>query len=218
MEQSTLKPEAKSAQPPQLSLEQFNRLMVIIQSLPMLCKQVFYVLLRTSLESSISKSTLERFDADNILQLWTPNVTLTGIAAMNGGGGPMPESMRQMLTAIQQRKSIIVICMTFHWSLEQCALLLAQAIDSDYITPSMSQVTHATIAYLANRIRLGEYLIKIGKITSQQLDQALKTQRYAWEVMGERTAVGNVLINLGYVSQQDTEGILFLKQESRKPL
>ena len=35
--------------------------------------------------------------------------------------------------------------------------------------------------------------------------------------MGEQTGIADVLINLGYIKREDSEAILFLKEESRKP-
>ena len=55
----------------------------------------------------------------------------------------------------------------------------------------------------------------MGRISVEQLDQALRTQQYIEESMHEHTGIANILINLGYITRQDTEGILFLKEESR---
>ena len=63
-------------------------------------------------------------------------------------------------------------------------------------------------AQLAGRTRLGEYLVKINRLSIEQLDQALRTQRYIEESMGERTGIANVLINLPMVGDERYTGIM----------
>ena len=76
----------------------------------------------------------------------------------------------------------------------------------------------ASIEYLSGRTRLGEYLLKLGLIRPEQLDQALRAQKYIDEAMSDHTKLANILINLGYITRKDSETILFLKDESKKPI
>jgi hypothetical protein len=48
------------------------------------------------------------------------------------------------------------------------------------------------------RERLGEILIRIGKITHDQLDQALKVQR-----TGDMRPIGEILVDLGFITKED---------------
>jgi hypothetical protein len=116
-----------------------------------------------------------------------------------------------------QGKSVMNICVINQWTLEQCCDYLFSAIEKGFIIPPTSIVIQATLLYMGGKIRLGDYLVKTGRLKLEQLDQALRTQRYIEESLGERTGIGNIFINLGYIHKQDCEGILFLKEESKKP-
>jgi hypothetical protein len=185
--------------------------------LPLLAKQVLYAQLRTDLEVAFSKSTLEAFGPDDILQLWVPRLTTQGRRHLDQSRGQSASDfpLVRLLDLVTYDKPIIHICILNYWTLEQCSILLREAIDQSLLHEPHSVIIDATISYLANKTRLGEFLVKIGKLTTDQLDQGLRTQQYILTAMGEKTGIANVLINLGYITQQDTESILFLKQESR---
>jgi hypothetical protein len=194
----------------------FEGLVSQLQSLPLWVKQVIYQQMKSDLESSITRSALDTLDRENLLQMWTPIVTKAGRGELEEPSGAVPAELSKLLYLSCYEKSVIFICMANSWNLEQCAELLLQGIERNLIVTPKSTVIEATILYLANRIRIGEYLVKIGRLEMDQLDQALRTQKYIQEALGEKTGLADVLINLGYINKQDSEGILFLKEESKK--
>jgi hypothetical protein len=195
----------------------FDTLMQQLGSLPLWVKQVIYAQLRYELETTMSKSTIEAFGPEHTLQLWVPELTRTGATELERPTGQYEQGILRLLHLIRYRRNVVNITILNNWSLEQCCIFLMQGIEKELIVPPRSSIINATIEYLAGRTRLGEYLVKINRLTIEQLDQALRTQKYIEQSMDERTGIGNVLINLGYIKKEDSEGILFLKQESRKP-
>jgi hypothetical protein len=194
----------------------FEKLNAQILALPLWVKQVLYSVLKQELENLLSKRTLDTFQPDDTLQLWKPEMTHGGNRELENPTGQYPPGVLKLLHYAKQDKTIVDITILSGWTLEQCCIYLLDAISKELINPPKSGIIQATILYLSGRVRLGEYLVKIGRLTVEQLDQALRTQRYIEESLGERTGIGNVLINLGYINKQDSEGILFLKEESKK--
>ncbi len=194
----------------------FEKLNSQILALPLWVKQVIYSVLKQELEHLLSKSTLDTFQPDDTLQLWRPELTHQGIKEVEQPSGQHNPGIMKTLHFIKQGKTTVDIAILNGWTLEQASMYLLEAIQKELINPPKSGIIQATILYMAGRIRLGEYLVKIGRLTVEQLDQALRTQRYIEESLGERTGIANVLINLGYINKQDSEGILFLKEESKK--
>ncbi len=194
----------------------FEKLQQQILSLPLWVKQVFYSVLKQELESILSKRTLDTFQPEDTLQVWHPELTHAGSKALDVPSGEYSPELIKVLRMARQGKAVIDITLLNHWTLEECSIHLLTAISKELILAPKSGIIQATILYLAGRVRLGEYLVKIGRVTVEQLDQALRTQRYIEESLGERTGIANVLINLGYINKMDSEGILFLKEESRK--
>lgn len=197
-------------------LTAFDELMRQINHLPLWVKQVIYAQIRQELEMTLSPSTLQAFSPEHTLQLWVPEVNRRGILEMEKAAQRPSLPILKLLHRVQQKRNVIGITILNGWSLAQCAAALAQALTLNLLEVPPSTVISGTIDYLAGRIRLGEYLVKINRLTIDQLDQALRTQRAIEEAMGERVGIANVLINLGYIKKEDSESILFLKAESRK--
>jgi hypothetical protein len=194
----------------------FDILMHQLNRLPLWVKQVIAAYLRRELETVLSRTTLESFGPEHTLQLWVPEITPGGTHEMEHNANNLNASVLRVLHMAKQHKSVINIAIMNQWSLEQCCKMLGMALEQNWLHPPKSSVIAGTIEYLAGRTRLGEYLVKINRLTIDQLDQALRTQKAIQEALGEKTGIANVLINLGYIKKEDSESILFLKEESRK--
>ncbi len=199
---------------PQTALEQLSHQ---LSEMPLWIKQVVFTQLRTELESTVTKATLDTFGTDDMLQLWVPEVTRLAVAELEAPSGRFSQGACRLLQAARFKKNSADITILNKWSLEQTSVYLRECIENELVVKPRSGLIIATVDYLSGKTRLGEYLVKINRVTVEQLDQALRTQRYIQESMGQRTGIANVLINLGYINKQDSEGILFLKEESKKP-
>ena len=194
----------------------FEGMMRNMSALPLWVKQVIYTEMRNELEVILSKSTLDMFGPDDLLQLFVPELTPVGSKELDQPSGHASQDLLRFLGYCRQHKNVANICILNRWTLEQANASLLQAIQHQMVHPPKSGIIKATIDYLAGITRLGEYLVKINRLTVEQLDQALRTQKYIEESMGDKTGIANVLINLGYIRKEDSEGILFLKEESKK--
>lgn len=194
----------------------FENLLNHLHDLPLWIKQVVYAELKGDLESSAARLTLEYINRDDTLQLYVPQITFLGRKELETKTRGLSPTTYKFLEGADASLRVLDISIRNSWTLETCALQLLSTMDQELISPPRSAIINGTAQYLGNRIRLGEYLIKLNKITIDQLDQALRTQKYIEQSIGERTGLAEVLINLGYITQKDTESILFLKEESKK--
>lgn len=185
-----------------------------IIGLPLWVKQVIYLELHQELVGHFTPESLKNLTPEDTLAFYIPKITSEGERTLQEA----KDDLGKLLLDAQQKYTILDICLRNSWSLETCCHHLLNAIQLQWLYPPASIKALGTIEYLANSIRLGEYLVKMGRITTEQLEQALRTQQYIKEALQEHTGFANILINLGYITRQDTEGILFLKQESLKPI
>ncbi|MGD9580759.1 MAG: hypothetical protein AB7V50_05265 [Vampirovibrionia bacterium] len=194
----------------------FENLLNHLHNLPLWIKQVVYAELKGDLESSAARLTLEYINRDDTLQLYIPQITFLGKKELDTKTRGLSATTYKFLEGADDQLRVLDICIRNSWNLETCALQLLATMDQELVSPPRSAIISGTAQYLGGRIRLGEYLIKLNKISIDQLDQALRTQKYIEQSIGERTGLAEVLINLGYITQKDTESILFLKEESKK--
>lgn len=210
----------------QLSIEEkmpshfyFDILLKDIESLPIWVKQAIFVELRDHLNKETPFDSLETISKQNLIQLFRPNLSMTGIKTINDGSihsyGCDFEQTEDMLVFMQEvtkKPRIIDICQTLEWKLSKCCRALVDCIQYNLIEPIYSDFISSTVYFLANKIRIGEYLVRTGKITVEQLDMALYSQKYTEQTLGDRIYLAQILVNLRYISPNDYENILFLKE------
>jgi hypothetical protein len=185
-------------------------------SLPLWVQQVIYTDLKQHLEKNVTLRTLSSFSRENFLQLWTPNLTQRGVHTLHQHMGRTPTDLVKILYAIRKYDNVAMMCARYEWSLQTACHALIEALRDELIDPPESRVLEASLRFLGDEIRIGEYLVLIGRVDGNQLEQALKTQQYIEAAMGERTRIADIMVRLELVTNEDVESILFLKEESTK--
>jgi hypothetical protein len=195
-----------------------ERLQVQLEVMPLWLKQVLFIQLKEDLEGALSPDTMSLFTSKSVVQCWKPQLTRAGLQqAHNTQGNSLPQAVVHCLALAQQNMSVMNMALSSQWTLQQTCLVLNRAIEQDLVERPQLTLLDATVQYLAGDIRLGEYLVALGKLSPAQLEEAMMTQRYIKDALGEHVLLGDVLIRLGLVSKQDSEAILFLKQACDKP-
>lgn len=213
--ESPRKPPEPETMDPSESLE-FESIMSKLNNLPLWVKQALYLQFGKELEKAFSLLNFNDQLEEDILQFHAPHLTVNGGMLLKNNEAKESEALMTFLKHAQQGKNIMNICASCQWSLAQTCILMVEAIDKKYVLPPNSPKSNGSMSYLAGKTRLGEYLVQIGRITLEQLDEALRAQHYILEVLGEQTKLADILINLGYIKKRECESILFLKEESKK--
>ena len=184
-----------------------------LTKMPLWVKLVLYLDLKKEVSQYLSAHTLEHL-TEEPLALYTPVLTQAGEMAL----AESSSNIDALLTDCRIRLNVLDICLRHQWALAELCKMFLTGYELRYIEPPKSNRVYCTIEFIAGRTRLGEYLLKVDLISPEQLDQALRAQKYIEEAMNEHTKLANILINLGYITRRDTETILFLKEESQQPL
>ncbi|HSA07039.1 MAG TPA: hypothetical protein P5556_07645 [Candidatus Gastranaerophilales bacterium] len=194
----------------------FKSLIKEIFNLPVWIKQIIYLELKKEFETAEIKSFFDLTTKDNCFQLYRPKLTYAGRKETEKKTGKYQEEVYNLLEGAFQELSIIEIAIANQWNLYECAKHFLNAIDQDLIVKPTSTFIKGTALYMGGRIRLGEYFVKIDKINMEQLDEALRNQKHLEDSLGDRPGLAEILINLGFLTKHDTEGILFLKKDCKK--
>lgn len=194
----------------------FKILMQKIVELPLWIKQIVYFELNEEFKSSSARNKLVSEKKEDFLQIYVPKMTFLGKKELETRSKGLSTNIYKFLEGVSQDLNIVEISVNNGWSLAECSTFFINAINAELLITPESSCIKGTALYMSGIIRLGEYFVKLGKISIEQLDEALRTQKYIEESVGDRTALGEILINLGYITQADTEGILVLKEESKK--
>lgn len=198
-----------------ISKNAFKLLISEIFNLPVWIKQIIYLELKEDFESSEMKTYFKSISKDNCFQLYTPKLTYAGRKEIRKKEGKFKQEIYDIMEGAFQNLSIIEIAISNDWSFYECAKYFLEAVENDLFINPTSPVLRGTALYMAGKIRLGEYFVKINKINMDQLDEALRNQKYLEDALGEKPGLADIMIDLGFLKKEDTEGILILKQDSK---
>lgn len=197
-----------------------DKLLNKIIALPNWVKQYAYLVLREDLSNSYDITKLDAKSTDELVQMFVPTPSPSGRRILqrrfnnNVVNFSMTEDQVNLLRALGLNKRIIDICTENKWSLIKCCRVLIESIEKGYVESIDNHNTANTIYYIAGRIRLGEYLLRNNKLSLDQIDRALYTQKNLPDEIGSKTKIGELLVNLGYIKHEDKEEILKFKDQS----
>ncbi len=188
-----------------------------IENLPLWVQQVIYADLKRHLDADNMMNPLNTYKKEDFLQLWKPNLTEYGLMALMRHNVEDSDDSRLLLEACRHHDSVAMMCARYEWSLQNACQLIVQALRQKYLECPESKILEASVRYLGDEIRIGEFLVFVGRVDQKQMEMALQTQQYIESAMGERSKIADILIRLELVTPSDVESILFLKEESCKP-
>lgn len=191
----------------------FKLLIKEIFNLPVWIKQIIYLEIKEEIESSPLKNHIASVTRDNCLQLYISKLTYAGRKELDKKASKFSDEVYAVLEGAFQEMSIIEIAVANNWSLFEVSKHFIEAINAELVVNPISPAIKGTALYMAGEIKLGEYFVKINKINIEQLDEALKKQKYFEESVGDKPGLAEILVQLGYLTKEDTEGILMLKQD-----
>ena len=89
------------------------------------------------------------------------------------------------------------------------------AVDADLIKAPIPIKIIAMAGFMSGRFRTGEYFKRVGKINVDQLEMTIRKQKELTE-QGIKSKIAQVMIDLGYITEQDTASLITIKDEARQ--
>lgn len=194
----------------------FKRVIKEIFHMPVWLKQIIFLELKDEFERSGVKNYLGNMTKDNCFQLYIPKLTYTGKKELENRTKALPKEVYSLLEGAFQGMSIMEIAVANNWNFQECSTNFLIALDNELVSSPSSSLIRGTALYMSGRIRLGEYFVKIDKISMNQLNEALRKQKDIEEALGDRPGLADILVSMGFLTKEDTEGVLYLKKDCKK--
>lgn len=198
-----------------------TKLQKLILNLPFWVKQTLYIELRDDIKKYTDVTKLDNKTKEDLVQSYVLTPSSLGrlyIQRKTSSFTP-PQNIdpkhRSLLKSLGLKKTILEVCQENSWSLIQCSKIIVECIEQGLIEPISNNNISNIVYYISGRIRLGEYLLRNNKLSLDQVDKALYTQKEISEQIGEKTKIGELLVNLGFINESDKEEILNLKENSK---
>ncbi len=182
---------------------------------PLWIKEVLYLQMKEDLENYSLSAAHALLDKRDLYQYYEPTITYLGKKEVYSRTGDFSPNLYKFLNDASQGLNILEITLNNYWTLEETAVLNLQAIEKELVTTPATPNAKAMALYLAGKIRLGEYFKHIGKVDVDQLDIAIRKQK-EMDQTGQRIGMATIMIELGYVTEEETKIVLYIKDESKK--
>jgi hypothetical protein len=190
----------------------FRTLLEDLGALPDWLKQTLVIFLRESLKSSVELVKLNTMTAKDSLFLYVPKLTRSGQAyldTLRHTDDKIDKRIVEFINAVKKQKNLIDIAQDNDWTLKMCCYYVLKAWEKNIILPTYSKNVYALVRLMADDIDLGEYLVRIGKISKEQYNWVSKMKKTGMmesitDVKSEET---DVYINLGYLTDSELVSI-----------
>lgn len=197
-----------------------EKLFATIELLPTWVKK--YVLLR--LQSEIKKDATSENNSryKKNLYLYTPKLTVSGDIVLKKlvynrafvqESHPLTTKHIQLLMSISTNSCIIEACNDMHWSISCYCKHLNECIQTDYVEAIIDPYIDSLILYIINEIRLGEFFLRVQRISLNEVMEALNEQKTLKEA-GQKVKIGELLVKKGYITKEERNLIIKIKEDS----
>lgn len=196
----------------------FEILTDIIYESPVWVQEVIFIDMKKKLEERYPGLTTHPNEAD-VYPCFVPEITVKGRQEleMKTLQGSLGLNVYKCLDSLSKSLRVIDITLNNFWTLEETSEALVTCIEHEYIREPENLLVNSAISYLGNEIRLGEYVKRLNKINMTQLDDVLQKQRqYNDEHPENKKKIGEMLIDMGFVANNDIDKIIQIKDESKR--
>ncbi len=193
----------------------FEAFLEKVLEFPFWVKETLYVKLREEFEQAHISEIDLKTPIEESYQLHIPLITFIGKKELEERINNEDERIYRFLQVAKEGCSIAEITMRNFWTLEDTAKINVLCIQKEYLAKPTSQRVLATALYMSGRIKLGDYFKRIGKITVEQIDTAIRRQK-EMEAQGNQTQFAQILVSLGFISEDETKAVIYMKDECKK--
>lgn len=189
-----------------------------IKNLPIWVKQVITKEIFDDLSKKLEEFS-ELAEIDNIFQYMCPKVTFKGKQELENKAMALSEGYYTFLQDLINQNNIFEITIKNNWTLADSAKIFCRLYELEYLLiPDFNSNKNVAVAmFIAGKLKTGEFLKRINKITAIQLEQAIRYQKELNEE-GRHIKMASILIKLGFITDTGLDSLLTLKDEAKKRL
>lgn len=185
-----------------------------VLELPVWVKQVLYKKTRKNLSETLQKY-FNYLNPEGLLQDQVPKITKKGMHVLNGDLSNLNDMEMIFLANVKDEYSLFDIALTNYWSLEACCKILLKLIKEECVFKLETETNMSLLEFLAGKIKTGDVLRRLGLIDASQINDALQYQKEKKDI-GVKIKIADVLVNLKYVTKDDVEILIKLKEDSKR--
>lgn len=181
---------------------------------PLWIKQTIFLNLANDLMTYLSNEFLDVQEGE-LFHLYKPALSELGQNELLTKESKYDESIYSFLNCCSKGMSLIEIAIENNLSLEEVSKAFTFCKTSGFFSSKVPNLISATAGFIAGKYRTGEYFIRAGKMTIEQLDEVLNKQQEMNEA-GKHVFIAELMVQMGFVKESDVKSIIFMKEEAGK--
>lgn len=181
---------------------------------PLWIKQTIFLDLSKDLTNYLSNEFLDMEEGD-LFHVYRPSLSDLGKNELLTKESNFDESIYSFLNCCSKGMCLIEIAIENSFTMEEVAKAFTFCKTSGFISRNVPKLVSSIAGFIAGKYRTGEYLVRAGKITIEQLDEVLNKQQEMNE-SGKHVFIAELMVQMGFVKDVDVKSIIFMKEESGK--
>ncbi|MGD9580223.1 MAG: hypothetical protein AB7V50_02520, partial [Vampirovibrionia bacterium] len=191
-------------------------LMQRISSMPIWVKQAIYSELKSDIASCSDIELLDKMES-KLIQLHVPKLSIASTRLIENNtlqkDDYITENQKLFIKASNEGLNLLEIAHKNNFSFKYTCQLFLDLVKHNYIEDLSNNYTRNFVLYIIGEIRLGEFLVRTGRLSTTQLDKALFTKKCS-ESFNSEITFREILVNLGYMKNSELESISIIKKSA----
>ena len=197
-----------------MSKSLFIGFMERILAFPLWIKQTIFLNLSKDLNNYLSNEFLD-VEEGEIFHIYDPELSELGQNELMTKESNFDESIYSFLECCSKKMSLIEIAIENNLTMEEVSKAFTFCKTSGFFSKDVPKIISAIAGFIAGKYRTGEYLVRAGKMTIEQLDEVLNKQQEMNE-SGKHVFIAELMVQMGFVREMDVKSVIFMKEESGK--
>lgn len=192
----------------------FNIFTEKMLAVPFWVKQVLYLKLAKEMQDKACENFLREHN-ENIFSTFVPTLTYKGTTELTEKKCGLDSNIYNFLQYCADGQCLIEISVNTFMSMEEIAKYYEFCVEQNFLSMPNSKEIQAMAGFISGKFRIGEYFEHNGTITAEQLQNAIKAYEDAIKSSNVKI-FGEILVELGYVKEEELKALLILKEEANK--
>jgi hypothetical protein len=192
----------------------YNTFMENIYSFPLWIKQAIYISLSNDLKKYLSHDFISA-QQDELFHVYQPKLSVIGLQELATKDSAWDDDIYTFLDCCKNNMNLVEIALAGQFSMEEMARAFTFCIEQKYFTEDVPMLVSSLAGFISGKYRTGEYFIRAGKMTIDDLEKVLARQQELQE-KGKHVFIAELMVQMGIIKEKDMKSIMLIKEESCK--
>ena len=181
---------------------------------PLWVKQSIFLDLSNDLATYLSSEFMD-VEEGELFHVYKPALSEKGQNELFTKESKYDEIIYSFINCCAKGMSLIEIAIENNFTMEEVAKAFTFCKTSGLFSREVPNLISALAGFIAGKYKTGEYFIRAGKMTIEQLDEVLNKQQEIKD-SGKHVFIAELMVQMGFVREVDVKSIIFMKEEAGK--